>query len=107
MVEKQFLLSDGRVRLEANLDRAVYTHGDSITVHVNVTNNSSKSVKRIEVRRSLCLLGHTSLASVGPLKSFRSGFYARNCRGNPAPALFARVNASLQGRAASGRVLRG
>ena len=49
-VEKQFLLSDGRVRLEANLDKAVYGHGDLITVHVNVTNNSNKSVKRIEVR---------------------------------------------------------
>lgn len=49
VVEKQFLLSDGRVRLEASLDRATYTHGDQIAVHVNVTNNSGKSVKRIEV----------------------------------------------------------
>ncbi|XP_014213502.1 arrestin homolog [Copidosoma floridanum] len=49
VVEKQFLLSDGRVRLEASLDRANYSHGDAITVSVNVVNNSGKSVKRIEV----------------------------------------------------------
>lgn len=49
-MEKPFLLSDGRVGLEGRLDRAVYGHGDSITVHVNVNNNSSKSVRRIKVR---------------------------------------------------------
>ncbi|XP_070520110.1 phosrestin-2 isoform X2 [Cardiocondyla obscurior] len=48
-VEKPFLLSDGRVRLEARLEQAIYEHGDSINVHVNVNNNSSKSVRRIKV----------------------------------------------------------
>ncbi|XP_029166424.1 phosrestin-2-like isoform X2 [Nylanderia fulva] len=48
-VEKPFLLSDGRIGLEARLDRAIYAHGDSITVHINVNNNSSKSVRRIKV----------------------------------------------------------
>ncbi|XP_076755429.1 arrestin homolog isoform X1 [Xylocopa sonorina] len=48
-VEKPFLLSDGRVGLEARLDRAIYAHGDSITVHVNVNNKSSKTVRRIKV----------------------------------------------------------
>ncbi|XP_070154992.1 phosrestin-2 [Polyergus mexicanus] len=48
-VEKPFLLSDGRIGLEARLDRAIYAHGDSITVHINVSNNSSKSVRRIKV----------------------------------------------------------
>ncbi|XP_011708295.1 PREDICTED: phosrestin-2-like isoform X2 [Wasmannia auropunctata] len=48
-VEKPFLLSDGRVRLEARLDHAIYEHGDSINVHVNVSNNSNKSVRRIKV----------------------------------------------------------
>lgn len=48
-VEKPFLLSDGRVGLEAKLDRAIYAHGDSITVHVYVSNNSSKSVRRLKV----------------------------------------------------------
>ncbi|KYM76360.1 Arrestin like protein [Atta colombica] len=35
-VEKPFLLSDGRVRLEAGLDHAIYEHGDLINVHVIV-----------------------------------------------------------------------
>ncbi|KYN21804.1 Phosrestin-2 [Trachymyrmex cornetzi] len=48
-VEKPFLLSDGRVRLEAGLDHAIYEHGDLINVHVNVSNNSNKSVRRIKV----------------------------------------------------------
>lgn len=48
-VEKPFLLSDGRVGLEAKLDRAIYAHGESITVHVYVSNNSNKSVRRIKV----------------------------------------------------------
>ncbi|XP_028050485.1 arrestin homolog isoform X2 [Monomorium pharaonis] len=48
-VEKPFLLSEGRVRLEAGLDHAIYEHGDSINVHVNVNNTSNKSVRRIKV----------------------------------------------------------
>lgn len=52
-VENPFLLSDGRVGLEARLDRAIYAHGDSITVHVNVNNNSSKTVRRIKVSHIL------------------------------------------------------
>ncbi|XP_058800008.1 LOW QUALITY PROTEIN: phosrestin-2-like [Phymastichus coffea] len=48
IVEKQFLLSDGRVRLEAGLDRAMYNQGETINVKVEVTNNSNKSVKKIE-----------------------------------------------------------
>ncbi|XP_043275105.1 phosrestin-2-like [Venturia canescens] len=48
-MEKPFLLSGGSVRLEARLDRAIYAHGDTITVHVSVTNDSHKSVKRLQV----------------------------------------------------------
>ncbi|KAK0172221.1 hypothetical protein PV328_005567 [Microctonus aethiopoides] len=48
-VEKPFLLSGGSIRLKASLDRGIYDHGDSISVHVNVTNDSHKSVKRIQV----------------------------------------------------------
>ncbi|KYQ57410.1 Phosrestin-2 [Trachymyrmex zeteki] len=48
-VEKPFLLSDGRVRLEAGLDHAIYEHGDLINVHVNVSNNSNKSIRRIKI----------------------------------------------------------
>ncbi|XP_032515252.2 phosrestin-2-like [Danaus plexippus] len=47
-VEKPFLLSDGRVELEAWLDKATYSHGESIRVNILVTNNSSKTVRRIK-----------------------------------------------------------
>ncbi|XP_028175823.1 arrestin, lateral eye-like, partial [Ostrinia furnacalis] len=47
-VEKPFLLSDGRVELEAWLDKATYSHGESIGVSVVVANNSSKTVRRIK-----------------------------------------------------------
>ncbi|KAL0896046.1 hypothetical protein ABMA27_012027 [Loxostege sticticalis] len=47
-VEKPFLLSDGRVELEAWLDKATYSHGESINVSVVVVNNSSKTVRRIK-----------------------------------------------------------
>ena len=48
-VEKPFLLSDGRVELEASLDKAVYSHGEPILVNTAVHNNSSKTVRRIKV----------------------------------------------------------
>jgi hypothetical protein len=48
-VEKPFLLSDGRVELEASLDKAVYSHGEPILVNTAVHNNSGKTVRRIKV----------------------------------------------------------
>ncbi|XP_053601638.1 arrestin homolog [Plodia interpunctella] len=48
IVEKPFLLSDGRVELEAWLDKATYSHGESINVSVIVANHSSKTVRRIK-----------------------------------------------------------
>ncbi|XP_069354104.1 uncharacterized protein [Maniola hyperantus] len=47
-VEKPFLLSDGRVELEAWLDKATYSHGESILVSVLISNHSSKTVRRIK-----------------------------------------------------------
>ncbi|KAI5630783.1 hypothetical protein NE865_16505 [Phthorimaea operculella] len=47
-VEKPFLLSDGRVELEAWLDKATYSHGESISVSVIISNQSSKTVRRIK-----------------------------------------------------------
>ncbi|KAG6465280.1 hypothetical protein O3G_MSEX015045 [Manduca sexta] len=47
-VEKPFLLSDGRVELEAWLDKAAYSHGESIKVSVVIANHSSKTVRRIK-----------------------------------------------------------
>ena len=49
VVEKPFLLSDGRVELEASLDKAVYSHGEPIIVNMAIHNNSSKTVRRIKV----------------------------------------------------------
>lgn len=48
--EKPFLLSDGKVTLEANLDKSIYTHGDPIHVSINVMNTSKKVVRRIKVK---------------------------------------------------------
>lgn len=75
-VEKPFLLSDGRVGLEARLDRAIYAHGDPIAVHVNVNNNSSKTVRRIKVSSVLCvaIIGtmHRYLAGLETLRGWSS-----------------------------------
>ena len=46
---KPFLLSDGKLQLEASLDKAVYSHGDPVIVHLQLHNNSNKSVRRIKV----------------------------------------------------------
>ncbi|XP_034950694.1 arrestin homolog [Chelonus insularis] len=49
VVQKEFLLNGGSIRLEAHLDRANYAHGDTIQVHVSISNDSHKSVRRIQV----------------------------------------------------------
>ncbi|XP_014476643.1 PREDICTED: arrestin homolog [Dinoponera quadriceps] len=76
-VEKPFLLSDGRVGLEAKLDRAIYAHGDSITVHVYVSNNSSKSVRRIKVfivqHVDVCMFSNGKFKNVVALVSSQEG----------------------------------
>ncbi|KAL6420196.1 hypothetical protein ACFW04_013818 [Cataglyphis niger] len=76
-VEKPFLLSDGRIGLEARLDRAIYAHGDSITVHINVNNNSSKSVRRIKVfvvqHVDVCMFSNGKFKNVVALVSSQEG----------------------------------
>ncbi|KAK2586346.1 hypothetical protein KPH14_010638 [Odynerus spinipes] len=76
-IEKPFLLSDGRVGLEAKLDQAIYAHGDSITVHVNVTNNSSKSVRRIKAfvvqHVDVCMFSNGKFKNVVALVSSQDG----------------------------------
>ncbi|KAI4502884.1 hypothetical protein M0802_001928 [Mischocyttarus mexicanus] len=76
-IEKPFLLSDGRVGLEARLDRAIYAHDDSITVHVNVNNNSSKSVRRIKVfvvqHVDVCMFSNGKFKNVVALVSSKDG----------------------------------
>ncbi|GJQ72588.1 hypothetical protein Trydic_g1253 [Trypoxylus dichotomus] len=49
MVEKPFLLSDGRIELEAQLNKGIYYHGEEILVSISVRNNSNKSIRRIKV----------------------------------------------------------
>ncbi|XP_020712244.2 arrestin homolog [Athalia rosae] len=76
-VEKPFLLSDGRVGLEARLDRAIYSHGDPVVVHVNVNNNSSKSVRRIKVfvvqHVDVCMFSNGKFKNVVALVSSQDG----------------------------------
>ncbi|XP_068128248.1 beta-arrestin-2 [Hyperolius riggenbachi] len=42
-------MSDRSLHLEASLDKELYYHGEPISVNVHVTNNSSKTVKRVKV----------------------------------------------------------
>lgn len=76
-IEKPLLLRDGRVGLEARLDRSIYAYGDSITVHVNVKNNSSKSVRRIKVfvvqHVDVCMFSNGKFKNVVALISSQDG----------------------------------
>ncbi|XP_028284896.1 arrestin red cell-like [Parambassis ranga] len=44
-----FLMSDRALHLEASLDKELYYHGEPISVNVHVTNNSTKTVKKIKI----------------------------------------------------------
>ncbi|XP_075715295.1 beta-arrestin-2 [Rhinoderma darwinii] len=46
---RHFLMSDRSLHLEASLDKELYYHGEPLNVNVHVTNNSSKTVKRVKV----------------------------------------------------------
>ncbi|XP_067325713.1 beta-arrestin-2 [Anolis sagrei] len=46
---RHFLMSDRSLHLEASLDKELYYHGEPVSVNVHVTNNSSKSVKKVKV----------------------------------------------------------
>ncbi|XP_071334247.1 arrestin, beta 2b [Trachinotus anak] len=51
MVEtsRSFLMSDKSLHLEASLDKELYYHGEPISVNVHVTNNSTKTVKKVKI----------------------------------------------------------
>lgn len=51
MVEttRSFLMSERSLHLEASLDKELYYHGEPISVNVHVTNNSTKTVKRVKI----------------------------------------------------------
>ncbi|XP_072905013.1 arrestin red cell isoform X2 [Hemitrygon akajei] len=46
---RNFLMSDRSLHLEASLDKELYYHGEPISVNVHVTNNSTKTVKKIKI----------------------------------------------------------
>jgi len=48
-VSKEFMMSPNKLHLEASLDKELYYHGETIAVNIQITNNSSKTVKRIKV----------------------------------------------------------
>uniref|UniRef100_A0A7N6FBP3 Arrestin C-terminal-like domain-containing protein n=1 Tax=Anabas testudineus TaxID=64144 RepID=A0A7N6FBP3_ANATE len=70
MVEttRSFLMSDRSLHLEASLDKELYYHGEPISVNVHVTNNSTKTVKRVKIS------GTSALSSLSV-----TAFYADIC----------------------------
>ncbi|CAH1402060.1 unnamed protein product [Nezara viridula] len=46
--EKPFLLSDGKLKLEASLNKGVYYHGDPVLINLALHNNSNKTVRRLK-----------------------------------------------------------
>ncbi|XP_047526436.1 phosrestin-2-like [Pieris napi] len=48
-IEKPFLLSHGRAKLEAWLDKATYFHGEKLNVSVLITNHSPTVMRRIKI----------------------------------------------------------
>uniref|UniRef100_A0A8C6U5Y2 Arrestin, beta 2b n=1 Tax=Neogobius melanostomus TaxID=47308 RepID=A0A8C6U5Y2_9GOBI len=51
---RNFLMSDRILHLEASLDKELYYHGEPININVHVTNNSTKTVKKIKVSALTC-----------------------------------------------------
>lgn len=49
LVSKGFTFSQGKINLEATLDREIYYHGEKIAANLVITNNSRKTVKSIKV----------------------------------------------------------
>ncbi|KAM9827826.1 arrestin, beta 2b [Neosynchiropus ocellatus] len=48
-MSRSFLMSDRSLNLEVSLDKELYYHGEPINVNVHVTNNSTKTVKRLKI----------------------------------------------------------
>ncbi|KAM9844875.1 S-arrestin a [Aulostomus maculatus] len=46
---RDFVMSDKPLYVKASLDKEIYYHGESIKVHVNITNSSSKNIKNVVV----------------------------------------------------------
>jgi len=55
MVKKDFMFSPGELELEATLDQQLYHHGDTVSIHVSIKNNSNKMVKKISAHVLQCI----------------------------------------------------
>lgn len=88
-VDKPFLLSEGRVELEASLDKATYHHGEPVTVTVTIRNNSGKTVRRIKVRKRVELtlgeVGFIMLTTFIKRQGMRLKWF-RRCEWNNGPS---------------------
>lgn len=98
---KHFLASVGRLKLEATLDKSVYSHGEPVQVNVLVCNNTGKQAKSIKLsivqRVAICLHNRTafkcSLAELDsdegfPINANQTGWckvYRLNMYDRPAP----------------------
>jgi len=73
--KQTFWLSEKPVHMEATLDKDLYHHGEKIYVNVQITNNSSKSVKKIKVSvrqfADVCLYSYAQYKCV--VASFEAG----------------------------------
>ncbi|KAI9563806.1 hypothetical protein GHT06_011272 [Daphnia sinensis] len=50
LVQRQFLLSPGKMQIEMCLDRAVVYYGEKLSMHVQITNNSSRTIRKIKCK---------------------------------------------------------
>ncbi|KAK4027074.1 hypothetical protein OUZ56_016093 [Daphnia magna] len=50
LVSRQFLLSPGKMQIEMCLDRAVVYYGEKLPMHVQITNNSSRTIRKIKCK---------------------------------------------------------
>ncbi|XP_057711525.1 arrestin red cell-like isoform X2 [Corythoichthys intestinalis] len=46
---RSFLMSERPLQLEASLDKELYYHGEPINVNVHISNNSSKTVRKVKI----------------------------------------------------------
>ncbi|XP_069576585.1 S-arrestin a [Brachyistius frenatus] len=44
---RDFVMSDKPLHIQASLDKEIYYHGETIKVHVNITNSSNKNIKNV------------------------------------------------------------
>ena len=62
-VKKEYMLSSNPIHVEANLDKAIYYHGQEIKINVSITNSSSRQVSRV-VRSNWSPLGRRGIQNV-------------------------------------------